>query len=78
MKILDGINQYVVNPIIILLFACAFIYFLWGVFLYIKNAASEDDRATGKRHIVYGVIGMAIMFGAKAIVAIISSVVGGY
>ncbi len=74
--IIDKISANVVSPIIWVLFAAAFVYFIWGVLMYVKNADSEDARTKGRWHIFWGVIGMAIMFGAKALVYIIRDTVG--
>lgn len=66
----------VVNPVIVILFAVAFLYFLWGVFLFIKNSDNDTGRTTGKRHITWGLVGLIIMVGAAAIVQVISRFVG--
>lgn len=37
----------------------------------IKGADSEEDLKTGKRHLLWGLIGLLIMFGAQGILMII-------
>jgi len=67
-----GVQEHIVNPIIILLFALAAAYFLWGVLVYIKNAENDTERLTGQRHMIWGVVGMAIMLSAFGIINLIS------
>ena len=69
--------QYIVNPIIYLLFGLALIYFLYGVFVFIRGASSEDARDTGRTHMLWGVVGLAIMISVYGILQIIAGTVGG-
>ena len=49
---LDGflgrVSQYILNPLIGLVFAAAMVYFLWGVFDFIRNNENDTDREEGK------------------------------
>jgi sorbitol-specific phosphotransferase system component IIC len=67
---LDRIELNFVFPLVSLLFAIAFLYFLFGVFEYIKGAANEAARAQGQRYIMFGLIGMFVMLSAVAILNI--------
>lgn len=58
----------IINPIILLLAASAFVVFLWGVFEFIAHAGDETKRAEGKRAILWGLIGLVIIFGAYGII----------
>ncbi|MCC2630676.1 MAG: seg [Candidatus Paceibacter sp.] len=66
--ILVKIKSEIIVPLIALLFVLAFIYFLWGVVQYIMHMNSPGDRQTGQRHMVWGIIGIAIMISAFGIV----------
>ncbi|MCF7865195.1 MAG: hypothetical protein K9M11_01700 [Candidatus Pacebacteria bacterium] len=70
------INQVIINPIIMLLFAVAVLVFLYGVFMYIKDSDSEDGRATGSKHIMYGIFGMFIMISVFGIMNLIMNTIG--
>jgi len=70
-QLLANINTEVVSPIIWLLFGLATIYFLYGVFEFVKNAGSEEGRRTGGQHIMWGLIGMFIMFSVRGIINLI-------
>ncbi|MBI3572304.1 hypothetical protein HY091_02110 [Candidatus Kaiserbacteria bacterium] len=60
----------VVNPLILLLAAGAFVVFLWGVFEFIKNAGDEAKRSEGRSAIFWGLVGLVIIFGAYGIINI--------
>jgi hypothetical protein len=70
-QFVSNVDRLIVNPLIILLFALAAVYFVWGAFVFFANADSEEKRTAGKMHMVYGVIGMSIMIGVFAILHII-------
>ena len=65
---LGRVVEQVVNPIILLLAASAFVVFLWGVFEFIAHAGDETKRAEGKSAILWGLIGLVIIFGAYGII----------
>lgn len=58
----------IVNPIILLLAAAAFVLFLWGGFQFIRKAGDETARAEGRQAIMWGLIGLVIIFGAYGII----------
>jgi hypothetical protein len=66
----------VINPIVQLLFAAAVLYFLWGVFKYIRAADDPSARIEGGRHILYSVIGLFIMISVWGIIAVIQRTIG--
>ena len=65
---LDKVVVQIVNPIILLLAALAFVVFLWGVFEFIAHAGDEAKRSEGKQAILWGLIGLVIIFGAYGII----------
>jgi hypothetical protein len=65
LAIIAFIDVYVVP----LVFALAFIIFIWGVFQYfIAGGASEEKRDEGKKFVMYGIIGFFLMFSVWGIV----------
>jgi di/tricarboxylate transporter len=70
------VNQVIINPIILLLFAVAVLVFLYGVFLYVKDSDSEDGRAIGRKHIIWGIFGMFIMISVFGILNIVMNSIG--
>lgn len=58
----------IINPLILLLAASAFVVFLWGVFEFIVHAGDETKRGEGKQAILWGLVGLVIIFGAYGII----------
>jgi hypothetical protein len=67
---LTKINEAILFPLITLMMAIALLIFLYGAFEYVKGAANEGDRETGRRHLLYGIIGMLVMLSAFTILTI--------
>lgn len=65
---LGKVVEQIVNPLILLLAATAFVVFVWGVFEFILHAGDEAKRSEGKRAILWGLIGLVIIFGAYGII----------
>jgi uncharacterized membrane protein YidH (DUF202 family) len=75
-EIITRVNTNIVNPFIVLMLAVAFVIFLWGVVSYFQNVDNAEERATGLKHMIWGVIGFAIMLSFKGIIAIIKNLIG--
>lgn len=69
-RLIRNISGVIVNPLIILMFTFALVAFLWGVRAYITGADNPEVRAKGANGILWGIIGMALMFMAFAIIRI--------
>jgi len=68
---LGKVAQVILNPLIVLGFAIALLYFFYGVFTFVLNAGDEKGRELGKRSIVWGLVGMFIMVSVFGIVRVI-------
>lgn len=75
-QFIRNVDKLIINPLIILLFALAVAYFLWGIFEFLSNAENEEKRTTGKTHMLWGIIGIAIMMGVYVILNIILNTLG--
>ncbi len=75
-ELFSSIKVNIVNPIITLLALAAFLVFIWGVVDFIRGADDAEKRKTGQQHMVWGIIGLVIIFGAGAIVQIIANSIG--
>jgi len=69
-EFVSRLNEAVIFPLIALLSGVAFLYFLWGAAQYIINADNESAREEGKKHIMFGLIGLVVMFSAFAILSL--------
>ncbi|MFM2374650.1 MAG: hypothetical protein RLZZ234_645 [Candidatus Parcubacteria bacterium] len=75
-SIVTTVKNVIIYPLITLMFVVAMVVFLWGVFEYVKNGTEEAARATGKRHMIFGIIGFVVMLSAVAILNIALGTVG--
>lgn len=71
-----NINQWIINPIILLLFVLALLLFFWGLAEFILKAGSEDGRTKGKQHMLWGIIGIFVMSGVYGILGILAGTFG--
>ena len=65
------VDALIVNPLIKLLFALAIVYFLWGVFEFMSNQDNEEKKTSGKKHMLWGIIGITIMVGVWTLLNIV-------
>ncbi len=70
------VQAEILTPIITLLTLGAFLIFLWGIVEFIAGATNEEKRAAGQQHMIWGIIGLVIIFGANAIVSLLKATVG--
>ncbi len=75
-KLLKNIESQIVDPLLYFMIGLAMIYFLWGVVMYLKDANEPEARATGRNHMIWGIIGLTIMVGVFGIMHIIIDTVG--
>ncbi len=73
---LDKVNQFILNPLIILMFVVALLVFFWGLVEFIYKAGSEDGREVGKRNMMWGIAGMVIMVSVYGIIRLILQTFG--
>lgn len=70
------LNDALIFPLIALLSAVALLFFLIGCAEYIFNAANESAREQGKKHIMYGLIGLFIMVSAWGLLTLAANTFG--
>ena len=70
-QFIGKVNKFIINPLILLLFGLALIYFLYGVFEFLSNLDNEEKKTTGKSHMIWGIVGITIMMGVFTIMNII-------
>jgi len=70
--IIDLIN----NVGVPLVFAIAFIVFIWGVFQYfVAGGHDEEAKDKGKSLMLYGIVGLAVMASVWGLVSIVTGTV---
>ncbi|MFA6459554.1 MAG: hypothetical protein WCV79_04165 [Candidatus Paceibacterota bacterium] len=70
-KVMDPIVREIIYPIVYVIFALGVFVFGYGVIEMIIKGSAEA-RETGRRHILFGAIGMFIMISAWGIVHFVS------
>ncbi|MFA5997501.1 MAG: hypothetical protein WC791_03370 [Candidatus Paceibacterota bacterium] len=75
---MQRINEAILQPIITLLMALAVAYFLFGVMKFVKDQGSEEAQVEGKKHMLWGIIGLFIMVSVYGILNFINSFVQGF
>jgi uncharacterized membrane protein YidH (DUF202 family) len=73
---INNIAREILTPIITLISLAAFALFVYGVVEFIRNADNDEKRRSGQQHMIWGIIGLAIIFGANAIIKILTSTLG--
>jgi len=74
--ILTTITTQLIAPVKSLLWILGTLIFLYGVIEFIAGASSEDARTKGKKHMIWGIVGLVIIMGAMAIIAILQNFFG--
>jgi hypothetical protein len=74
--LLGKINEHVINPLVVLLFAVAFVQFVIGLFKFFGSRENAEELQTGKRHMLWGIIGMAIMVSVFGIMNLLTNTIG--
>jgi hypothetical protein len=78
-SVAQSLTTVVINPIIMLLFAGGLLFFVWGLvdFLFGVNLSGDHTRVEeGKRHMLYGLLGMFIMASAWALLQLLGNIIG--
>lgn len=67
---------YVVNPLILIIFAAGFFWFIFGItrmLWYIEEGGGGQKFEEGKSHMWWGLIGMLVMVSVSGLIMIISN-----
>lgn len=77
MTIIQKVSDAILTPVVYLLFAVATVYFLFGLMKFVLNQDNEEVQSEGKQHMVWGVVGIAIMVSVWGILNLINESVKG-
>lgn len=76
-QVLERMITEVFSPLYQLIAGVAFIYFLYGAFKYIVDLNNPEKKNTGKEHLLYGTIGLFIIFSVGGILKFFNEIFGG-
>lgn len=69
-----GIVNVVIVPVI---FALAFLVFIWGVLNYfVIHGGDEKKREEGRQFVLWGILGMVLLFSVWGVVSLLLSTLG--
>lgn len=73
--IVGRFTTYVINPVLLVLAAAGFFFFVWGLveFMFALSQGNESKSKEGKQHMLWGTIGMVIMFSVAGIIALVNA-----
>ena len=70
------VNEFILFPLIALLTGIAFLVFVYGCAVYVINGSNDSAREEGRKHIMFGLIGLLIMLSAYTILSIAAGTFG--
>jgi hypothetical protein len=72
----NNVTSLILNPLILLLFAIALLIFFWGLVQFINSETADNKREEGKQKLIWGVVGLFVMFSAYGIIHFILDTFG--
>lgn len=73
---MNRIVTFIIDPALLVIFALGFLLFVYGLVEFLWKMNGEGDTAEGKKHMVWGVVGMLIMISVYGILDIIDNTFG--
>jgi len=74
--LLSYISCIISKSVIPLIFSLALAMFIWGVVQYVINDQEEAKKAKGKQFMIWGILGLAVMFSVWGLVKIVGTTFG--
>jgi hypothetical protein len=76
MELFERFKDLILTPATLAVVSLGFLYFMWGLYSFMRAAQSGGNVNDGKNHMLYGIIGMFIMISVYSIIAIIANTIG--
>ena len=73
----QNFTTYLISPLYQLAAVCAFLYFLYGAFKFIVDLNDPTKKNTGKSHLLWGLVGLFIIFSLGGLLPILNKLIGG-
>jgi len=74
-QLIENAKVAILRPLILLLFALAALLFFYGVVEFVSDPGNETRKALGKQHLLWGVVGLAIMISVYGIMNLICTTI---
>ncbi len=75
-QFLGKVNRHIINPIILVLFALAFVQFARGMLRFFQAQEKGSELKEAKNHMLWGIVGMAIMVSVFGIMRLLTGTLG--
>lgn len=73
-QLANKLSIVIINPILALIFAVGLLVFVYGIIEFMWGLSTEaGKKEEGKRHMIWGLVGMFIMVAAYAILKVIAA-----
>ncbi|MEK9153911.1 MAG: hypothetical protein AAB798_00400 [Patescibacteria group bacterium] len=72
-QLLINFRDFIINPAILLIFTAGFFLFVWGLVQFLLNLDQGGENEDGKKHILWGIVGMFIMASVYGILALLDN-----
>jgi hypothetical protein len=76
-QVLENAVREILSPLYQLAAVCAFLYFFYGVVLFIDHMNDPEKINDGKRHLLWGTIGLFIILSVGGILQATNDIIGG-
>lgn len=73
---MDRFWSLIISPLILVVLACGFFLFVWGLVQFLWNLNEGGDNKVGKDHMLWGIVGMLIMVSVYGILNLLSNTFG--
>lgn len=71
--VLERIVTEIFNPLYRAAVGVSFVYFMYGVVKYLRDLRNPQDKNTGKQHLLWGMVGLFIIFSVGGIINFLGS-----
>lgn len=71
LRFIDNIVEFIINPLIGLLFALALAFFVWGAAQLILKSDEASERKKYQNALMWGLIGMFVMASVFGILEVV-------
>lgn len=70
-EFIAAIIHNIIQPVIILIFALAILYFLWNITQFIRNSDKPDELEKFKKNTLWGIVAISVMASVWGLVQIL-------
>lgn len=73
---LDKVSDLILNPLILLVFALSFVYFIYGIVKFISLEDGDKAKVDARTAILWGMFGMIVMFSVYGLIKFVLATFG--